>query len=534
MDPMLVGTFSVFIAFPVSVLLHEVGHAVFGRLAGYTVTSLGIGFGRPWLVIPLRGVRVYLTTTGPVQGGLTFAFLPRLLPARLPQMTYIAGGMLVNAALAGLFLAWWKFLNGNAAFCLAFAAVNGGLTLLSLVPLPVYVGSLPIRTDGAHMLEVLTTGTQSYPSPMTIQGLPALRRFLLAVGDTRFLRAYLVSAASDCAALGDAERAWSLLDEEGGMPEPRPPHIPAVASLLRAQIAPMLTPPFDAEPFLEQAATYYRATGQVKGLDYIEFLRADLRISRVEAAGTALDELAGRATFKDHPALGTALLAERLKAACLASDGPAVTRWLRAFESDRRRRPLPTLDLAVYGTVAPFYARQGDLDAADAAYLRLLGAIRELALAWQNPEERARFLQMQATTLDATRDYLESRGRGDEFARFLSSTGENATVVMAEERDRKLRRSARRGMLTNIAVAACLFAPMLVVGVSVPRVLLALGALLAAFTAAGFVYLLIDQTLGRLIPPLKRAGGAVLLILAASPWLIGPAVSATTLFMSWP
>ena len=49
---------------------------------------------------------------------------------------------------------------------------------------------------------------------------------------------------------------------------------------------------------------------------------------------------------------------------------------------------------------------------------------------------------------------------------------------------------------------------------------LALGAIMALFLAIGLVYLLIDQTLGRFIPPLKRAGGAVLLILACYPWLI--------------
>jgi hypothetical protein len=43
----------------VSILLHEVGHAVAGWGTGFVVTSLGLGTGRTWCVIPLRGALVF-------------------------------------------------------------------------------------------------------------------------------------------------------------------------------------------------------------------------------------------------------------------------------------------------------------------------------------------------------------------------------------------------------------------------------------------------------------------------------------------
>ena len=64
-----------------SIVVHELGHAVLGWLAGWRITSLGMGTGRPLLVLSWRGVRVYFCRNRPLQG-LTFLYAPQLYPAR--------------------------------------------------------------------------------------------------------------------------------------------------------------------------------------------------------------------------------------------------------------------------------------------------------------------------------------------------------------------------------------------------------------------------------------------------------------------
>lgn len=127
---------------PVIAVLHEAGHALAARPAGYRVTSFGVGHGVPlvrWRT--RRGVIVYLGRWL-ISGGACVAIPVDPQPKR--RWLYHSGGLLLQALLAlGLWplLRVWPELRGAWAFNLLVIAWN---------LLPIRVGAY--ATDGWHLL----------------------------------------------------------------------------------------------------------------------------------------------------------------------------------------------------------------------------------------------------------------------------------------------------------------------------------------------------------------------------------------------
>jgi hypothetical protein len=93
----------------VSAFVHELGHALLGRLSGYRVTSFGLGVARPILVCNCRGTRLYLCLRRPLQG-ITFFLVPQVFPPRRAAAAALAGGIVGNVLLALVGLALWHLL----------------------------------------------------------------------------------------------------------------------------------------------------------------------------------------------------------------------------------------------------------------------------------------------------------------------------------------------------------------------------------------------------------------------------------------
>ncbi len=82
---------------PIIGILHELGHAAAAPLAGYRVTSLGLGLGRPLLRrVNLRG-QVFWLGRWPLAGGACVA-IPGSMAAR--PVVYHVGGLITQALLA--------------------------------------------------------------------------------------------------------------------------------------------------------------------------------------------------------------------------------------------------------------------------------------------------------------------------------------------------------------------------------------------------------------------------------------------------
>lgn len=130
------------VSVPLIAVVHELGHALAARPAGYRVTSFGIGHGAPLLRWELRsGVIVYLGRWL-VSGGLCVAIPIDPVPQR--RWLYHSGGLLMQALLA---LVMWPLLTHVPALEYAFWF---NLVVLGWNLLPVRLGGY--ATDGWQLV----------------------------------------------------------------------------------------------------------------------------------------------------------------------------------------------------------------------------------------------------------------------------------------------------------------------------------------------------------------------------------------------
>ena len=130
------------ISVPVIAVVHELGHALAARPAGYRVTSFGIGHGKPLLRWELRnGVIVYLGRWL-ISGGLCVAIPIDPVPAR--RWLYHSGGLILQGLLA---LLLWPLMQVVPALEYAFWF---NLVVLGWNLLPVRFGGY--ATDGWQLV----------------------------------------------------------------------------------------------------------------------------------------------------------------------------------------------------------------------------------------------------------------------------------------------------------------------------------------------------------------------------------------------
>src|SRR5438552_2130564 len=115
-------------AYYLSAFVHEFGHAAVGQAAGYTVTSFGVGLGRPCLVFSIGGVKVFFGL-GRLFHGVTFALHPQILPSRASAAAFHAGGVLFNAGLGLISFVAWQRISWGREVWLSGVLVNGVFVL---------------------------------------------------------------------------------------------------------------------------------------------------------------------------------------------------------------------------------------------------------------------------------------------------------------------------------------------------------------------------------------------------------------------
>src|SRR5262245_9012755 len=163
-----------FVILYVSIFVHELGHALLGRLVGFVVTSFGLGTGHPWFKVALGRLRVFLCWSHPFQG-LTFYFTPRLAASKRQLVPFLAGGIFANLFLVFFAVALSRYFPRANAIWLATAAVNGLLAVTSLAPYQARVGKAVVRSDGRLIQNALQGRVFLMPAPLIIQSVKALR-----------------------------------------------------------------------------------------------------------------------------------------------------------------------------------------------------------------------------------------------------------------------------------------------------------------------------------------------------------------------
>jgi hypothetical protein len=146
---------------------HELGHAIAGKLLGFTQIRIMIGAGKPFLSFDLAG---FYWIINPIPfGGLTYSASPGKLH-RWKHLVFVGGGLSVNLIIGGIA---WCFIGAGGLF-----GPSGGLAKLifwanllivaqNLIPWVVRtsIGSIP--NDGLQIWQILFRWNKPPKNPST-------------------------------------------------------------------------------------------------------------------------------------------------------------------------------------------------------------------------------------------------------------------------------------------------------------------------------------------------------------------------------
>ncbi len=503
--------------FYTSIFVHELGHAVCGWIAGFRITSFGVGAGRPFWSTYWRGTLIYLSLQRSFLG-LTFAIHPRLFPSRWQWSCFLAGGIAANLLTAVLASVLWCLVPGGWVFWGPLAVLNLLLGVTSAVPAVARVGKLTVRSDGVALLRTWLCGSP-LPDDETrvLQICKELRGLWGARLDLAIRRTYLLRGATIWLSLGDEEQARQLLKAIRLYTFEQAP-----ATLLDGALVAGLTALAAGDP--EGAISALEEKGQTEERFLVRWLRGSFFLRRGEAARAAelLEELATHPLARPGAPLHAALLASRLTARCALSDEKGLYNLLTQYEKLPPRRRAALADLTLYPVLAAFYRRRGDEARTVAAYQRALDAIRQLDERLVEPEDRGRFRSCRAALVQRAREYFEQTGRMDAVAQVQEVFPDyEKRKQEAEQRrqrvDGRLLRTGIMLLLLNLASAA---ASWLSYQKEMPVPLATISLFLIAAAVIGLVFLLVGWSWRRIHPATAQGRGLGLLVLELVPWLL--------------
>jgi tetratricopeptide (TPR) repeat protein len=515
----------------VSIFVHELGHALMGRAVGFVVNSFGIGTGRPFLAFSVRGVRVFFCRLRPLQG-LTFCWIPYLSPPRLRMVAFFAAGVLANSLVAVAAVMLLRSGVWGEPLWLSLTIINGILAIINLIPIERKVGNALLRSDARLVILTLRGRSISMPAPVLIQFVRVLRGLWESIGDRRTLRANLAAAAASWADLGDPERATALFTESQSLPKIETQGYVAREALARAAIETEAARLDDASSALDEAEAIYREQANELGLLHVAFGRARVLIRRGEISGALvlLEKITANPLVRPHTPLRIESLVARLSAELAVLDTIAAKETFAEYQAARREQPSASRDLRVYRAVAQFFAQRGDSRNAAPSFQAAASAIESIAAAWNEPADRAEFLNRQTGFLTEAANCLRAVNQPEDAERLVEpllsiEAFERKMVEVPREQNRRRFRIGLWLILADFLCSLAFIIATLMVGVYLgpgrtpPMVFLLMVSLFALFTIVAVVYLFFHVTIGRLIPPLRRRGGSVILVMAWLPWV---------------
>ncbi len=412
-----------------SVLLHEIGHAVAARMGGYRVTSLGIGTGPPLLLLHLPGSKtlVYLCRSGMGFSGVTWVYNPQGTASRSADLLLACGGPLINALLAvvaAILLASFDGQQVQVPFLTVWVPtvvlllVNSVLALLFFLPrqtASAEQGTLP--SDGLHVLATLFPARFRRGNPSSIvaplRTLQQRRHFWESIGDTPMLCVALIRAAETYRELGDSELAVACWEELTSL------ELMAADAVFQCAwgklLAARLNKAKDPSASLGDAEKAFQTLGNAGGVSQVKRERL-LRLGR-EAALDALQ--AETQTHGDAP-LTFATLADRIRLLANTPTGLAdLERLASQYDAARLEQESTILDVSVYGEVARVRAMNGDDGGAAIAYERALSAVRRVFVALAPfPQAQIRFAGRQTSLIAEAVECSRRLGRNADAGRY--------------------------------------------------------------------------------------------------------------------
>jgi Peptidase family M50 len=510
-----------------SIFVHELGHAVLGRLTGYVVTSFGIGFAKPLFVLPVGGIRVFFCRWRST-GGLTLAFHPQILPSRWKTIGFISGGFLANLGLMILAIGLVRTLSWGQQLWIVLGLVNGLFAFGTMIPYRSKIGNATLGSDGAQIFDVLHRGAPYVPSALIVQGIESIQGLTTSIGDLVYARLNLLAGAEAWIELEDFERADLVLEQARKLPDPGFPSVRLMEQIVQAQLAIARQKPEEAEAPLNRAREIGEAEDNAVALFLVSLLHHGMGINRNDLSSSeqSLDQLRADAVARRKSAFDRTLAFFRLNTAIAHGDDREVEASASDFDSTCRKAPSATSSLRCYRGIARFHCWKANWAAAETAYRRAIASALEVAHMFVQSSEANRFLERHRGMAEEVRACFDKLGKVEEGEELLRPLLEfaNPAKDLAEAaivRNDRLRRIGLRVMLMNAAAVVLIGLTGYLVGMEFAIPSIPLVGSLAMFTLVGLGYLIFDFLIGRRVPSLRTASGAVILFFGWIPWFIG-------------
>lgn len=140
------------------VVIHEIGHLLFGKLAGGNPKRIVLGKSHEVMRLEVFGVKIILNKD--FNGGFAFVNFPKGKNTKFNQFLLSSGGFIINLIVAYLvYLIFgynFSFLSGRKGldFSSAFIFTNTLLAIVSLLPYYVDYMGIKVPTDGLTLLKL--------------------------------------------------------------------------------------------------------------------------------------------------------------------------------------------------------------------------------------------------------------------------------------------------------------------------------------------------------------------------------------------
>jgi hypothetical protein len=199
-----------------SIIVHELGHALAGTLAGFRIVSCGIGITRPFAQIRIAGIWFYLAR--PFLRGITLAIPSRLGPNRKATALLYSGGSLANLlAVLVIWVVWHPLADWTSwrpfdhwTFPRVFMDASLMMGIGNL--LPFYSSRYGTASDGLTIVRCILN-TRSFDHANSITSYEWVFNFFKSLNAREGVAYYGRALALECVSMGDFQTAEELLED---------------------------------------------------------------------------------------------------------------------------------------------------------------------------------------------------------------------------------------------------------------------------------------------------------------------------------
>jgi hypothetical protein len=352
MDSTELGRLLLILLFPVkicggfwlSIFVHELGHAVCGKLAGLRIFACGIGSQHPFLRLRVGETNFYVGW--PLTSGMTLGLHETVAVPWTRMVIFTVGGPLASLVFSALMTAVAVYGDANA-FVVTCAAASGIFFISSVISAQGKVGGVASPNDAILVRSFWNRCHAELSNPGTHLALfTALRDSCSDLNSIQGMVHMTLAVAANFDSLGDDEGVREALSHPALDDPKRGDTGIALEAYLRAALA-LHTGSLETERVLRAAENVLE--GDHYALAGLHLAAANAAIDRGLAPDGLLDNAADHARAADVPALERTVEAVRLTVAPGEDFAEACRRLLRGT-GPQQLDPVVALSLACMAT----------------------------------------------------------------------------------------------------------------------------------------------------------------------------------------